>query len=273
MKGPRVTVRRFSPLTLPIILFLAIAGLLVSAVPAQADLYRYWSVWQENNGQWTFAETGPDSITPSNGAVVGWRFGAGGVDASTTRAPRVTPAFDDVCAGVEVPDGDKAVAVVIDTGTQADSPDGANPPSPVLTCVVAPESANTVQVLQAGADTRIEGGLVCAILGFPASGCGDTIAGATGTPTDTADDLAVEFTQTESLPVTFDGGTPADAAVDTTSSNTGLLVLGGIAALLAAGAVGFAMVRRNRDLDRYEARTTDPHDTSGTTDKTTPPTT
>lgn len=255
-----MTVRRSiasSSISTLAVLALVLAGLLVSAGAARADLYRYWSVWQENNGQWTFVETAPDSLNPANGSVMGWRFGAGGVDAASTRAPRATPTFSDVCGDAAPASGEKAVGLVIDTGTAADSPDGSTPPSPIITCAVVPESYNAVQVLQFAADTRIEGGLVCAVLDYPATGCGDTIAGAEGTPTDTPDDLAVTFTTVEPLSATGTntGSDTSTTTVDAegTSSPSGLLILAGVAGVLAIGAVAVAMARRNKELDARQS--------------------
>jgi hypothetical protein len=266
-----VRTRLWTPLTGSVaIIVLVVGSLLVSATQARADLYRYWSVWQQDNAQWTFVETAPDSINPGDGSVMGWRFGAGGVDGSTTRPPRANPTFADICGDVVAPASQKAVGLVVDTGTATDSPDGSTPPSPIFTCAVLPEDANAVQVLQWATDTRIEGGLVCAVLEYPATGCGDTIAGASGTPTDTAEDLAVSFTATEPLSssgVVAGATEPAVIAEEGTSSPSGLLILAGIAGVLAIASVAVALARRNRDLGHME-RSADPdnHRTPGVED-------
>lgn len=245
-----MTVRRF-PL---IAIFAAFAGLLgtvLVAGPAKADLYRYWSVWQSPAGSWTFVEAAPDSLVPANGEVMGWRYAVGGVDASTMRPPRALPSFAEVCGGEQAPGGEKQVAVVIDPGTTADAPAGETPATPLVTCATVPESATAVQTLQAVADTRVEGGLVCAVLGYPTAGCGDTVAGATEVPADTAEDLAETFATAAPAAGDSPAGSvaavadPAQVTQDTASNPNGLLLLGGLAALLAAAAVGFVKFRQN----------------------------
>ena len=263
-----MTVRR-TPL---LVLLAAIVGMFASVLvagPAKADLYRYWSVWQAPSGSWTFVETAPDSLIPTNGEVIGWRYAVGGVDASTMRPPRTLPTFAEVCGSQAPAAGEKQVVVVIDPGTAADAPEGETPATPLVTCATVPESASAVQTLQAVADTRVEGGLVCAVLGYPTAGCGDTVAGATEVPTDSAADLRETFAT--AAPAAVDsaaGGTaavadPAQATQDTTSNPNGLLLLGGLAALLAVATVGFVKVRQNRELSAAESGT-QPGTQSGT---------
>lgn len=254
-----MTVRRI-PLLAIAAAFAALLATLLVASPAKADLYRYWSVWQAPDGAWTFVETAPDSLIPANGEVLGWRYAVGGVDASTMRPPRTLPAFADVCGEQAPAAGEKNVAVVIDPGTAADAPDGETPPTPLVTCATVPEAASAVQTLQAVADTRVEGGLVCAVLGYPTSGCGDTVAGATEVPTDTAADLQESFATTAPQAAASPAasaqaaGAGETASTESGSSNpSGLLLLGGLAALLAAAAVAFVKFRQNRDLDSEQA--------------------
>lgn len=246
-----MTVRR-TPLLVLAAAFAALLVTLLTAGPAKADLYRYWSVWQAPDGSWTFVETAPDSLIPTDGEVIGWRYAVGGVDASTMRAPRTLPAFADVCGTQSPAAGEKNVAVVIDPGTTADAPDGETPPTALVSCATVPEAASAVQTLQAVADTRVEGGLVCAVLGYPTTGCGDTVAGATEVPVDTADDLQETFATTapqsaaSPLATPAPAGTGEAAATENTASNpSGLLLLGGLAALLAAAAVAFVKFRQN----------------------------
>ena len=249
-RGPRVTVRR-TPLLAVLAALVGLFATVLVAGPAKADLYRYWSVWQAPEGSWTFVETAPDSLIPVDGEVMGWRYAVGGVDATTMRAPRTLPAFTDVCGDEAPAAGEKKVAIVIDPGTKADAPDGEEPPAPLVTCASVPESANAVQTLQAVADTRVEGGLVCAVLGYPTTGCGDTVAGATEIPTDTAEDLQEVFATTAPVAGDSPAGSvaaaadPAQVTQETTSNPNGLLILGGLAALLAAATVGFVKFRQN----------------------------
>lgn len=212
---------------------IAIPAMIITSAPAQADLYRFWSFWEQSaEGEWTFIETGPGDVVPANGAVEGWRFGVGGVDASTNRPPRTDPTFSDICGNDPAPAGEKKVALVIDTGTAEDAPDGATVPPPTLTCATVPQSATAVQTLQSVAGTRADGGIICAINNYPPTGCGDTVAGVTAVPADTP----TEFASDASV-------TPAPTA---SSSPPVVAIVVGIAAILVvAAAVFVAMRRRN----------------------------
>lgn len=210
---------------------IALPALLFGAGPAHADLYSYWSLWTAKDGQWTFAETGAGDVVPANGEVNGWRWGVGGVDAQTVRPPRELPPFADICGSDPAPAGQKKIAEVIDTGTAEDAPNGSTPPAPRLVCATVPENASALQALQAVSETRVEGGIVCAIDGFPTSGCGEMIAGATAVPTDT--------------PTSFAGAT-AEAPGASSGPNVPTILIGitGIAAVIAVVAVLVAKQRR-----------------------------
>ncbi|MDQ1250438.1 MAG: hypothetical protein QG597_4817 [Actinomycetota bacterium] len=175
---------------------LALPGLIFAASPAQADLYRYWSFWQQEGGQWSFVEVAPTDIVPADGAVNGWRFGVGGVDGATTRPPRSTASFAEICGTEPAVTGQKKVAEIIDTGTVEDAPAGATVPEPVAVCATVAEDANAVQTLQAVADVRLDNGLLCGIFGYPATGCGDVVAGASALPSDNPTQFALPDEQT-----------------------------------------------------------------------------
>jgi hypothetical protein len=94
-------------------------------------------------------------------------------------------------------------------------------------------------VLDEVADVRVEGGMTCALDGYPATGC--------GVPVKDADVQAEEETVAFALPSDGDGdaGT-SDAAAESESSETpwGLVGLGALVVLIAGGA--FAMSRRSK---------------------------
>lgn len=204
---------------------LALPMLFLAASPAHADLYRYWSFWTQDNGTWVLAETGPADVVPADGEVTGWRYAVGGIEVSSNRPPRWSGEFDQVCpqpAG----DGEKNVVVVIDTGTAADAPDGSTPPQPEAACATVPEAANALQTVQAVASARVEDGLVCGILGYPETGCADTIPGESAAPT-------------ENPPVDF--VTAADATNQDAEASDGppvaLIAVGGLAVVVAVAAL------------------------------------
>ena len=232
LRGHVMLARRPFLLTL-LAALIAIPAMIATSTPAQADLYRFWSFWEQNaEGEWTFIQTGPGDVVPANGAVEGWRFGVGGVDQSTNRPPRTEPTFTEVCGNEPAPSGQKKIAVVIDTGTAEDAPDGATAPQSTLSCATVPEAATAVQTLQEVATTRSDGGIICAIYGYPPTGCGDTVAGATAVPTDTP----TEFVTDESV-------TSAPS-----SSGPPLVAIGvGIAAVVVVLAAVLVAMRRRRD--------------------------
>lgn len=220
------------PLTALLAVLIAIPGLILAATPAQADLYRYWSFWQQEADQWVFVEVAPSDIVPVDGAVNGWRFGVGGVDGTTTRAPRSSASFAEICGTEPAPEGQKKVAEIIDTGTVEDAPEGATPPEPVAVCATVAANANAVQTLQAVADVRLEGGLLCGIYGYPATGCGDVVAGATAIPTDSPTEFALPSEESAS---------EAESAV-----NAAPIALFGVTLLAVVLAVVALVVARRR---------------------------
>lgn len=148
---------------------------LVAAPQAQASAYRYWGYFQLTDGAWAFAQKGPEQTVPKDGSVEGWRFAV--ADQSSTRTPRVTPTFDQLCAGTTTTSGHKLVGLVVDFGRPADSSDGATPPAARGECVSVPQDATGSAVLAAaGLTLRVDKGLMCGIDNWPASGCGDPVA-------------------------------------------------------------------------------------------------
>jgi hypothetical protein len=123
---------------------------------------------------WSFAQTGPSESQPADGSVEGWRFAV--TTESSNRVPRAIPDAETLCAGVDVPDGSKAVGVVLDYGTPEDAPDGETPPAPRGACAVVPAEATGSDVLADVAEVRVgDGGFVCAVDGYPSTGCGDQV--------------------------------------------------------------------------------------------------
>lgn len=144
--------------------------------------YRYWSYWQLDGDDWSYATTGPASHRPDDGDVDGWRFTAS--SEADAAGPRSTPSFDRVCAGTRIKDGYKRVALVLDYGTGKDAPPGEPVPKsrPVTSCVVAAEDATSLEVLNRETRTRsASNGLLCSINGFPSHGCAES-ATKTATP-------------------------------------------------------------------------------------------
>ncbi|MGZ4494594.1 MAG: SCO2322 family protein [Nocardioides sp.] len=198
-----------------------------------ADGYRYWGYFHVQGQKFTFAQTGPAGFVPKDGTVEAYRFGTSTAKQGVQpRADLAKLDFATVCQDTKAATGKKRVAVLLDYGTAADA-GGAKVPAARAACASVPTKANGQQVLAAVAQVRTSKGLICALDGYPATGCGDPVKNAS-VPTS-------EPTVGFALPASAD----AKPATTDSGSNTALLVGGGVlVVLLAAG--GFALSRRTR---------------------------
>ncbi|WP_031476364.1 SCO2322 family protein [Streptomyces bicolor] len=206
--------------------FLAALVLLTVAAPSHAAGYRYWSFWDRDGDTWTFATQGPSTARPSDGDVQGFRF-AVSEDSKDAARPRGTAVFEVVCARTPAQDGKKRVALVIDFGTAADAPSGETPPTRRTACARVAEDATTAEALAAVAkplryDTNA---LLCAIAGYPETGCGEQVSG------------AKEPTETERK---------TGAQEDDSNDGPSLGLVTGIAVVAVLGAAALWQARRRR---------------------------
>lgn len=246
MKPVQPTARR-GPWRLALALLLAAAFGALTVAPAQAVAYRYWSFYQQADAKWVFAQKGSDQTTPKDGSVEGWRFAVG--DASSSRLPRATPTFAQICAATPAQNDKKRVGLVIDFGRSADSADGATPPDPKAVCAVVDTAATSTDVLRAAGDLRMEKGLICAVAGYPASGCGAEVKEVSADAK--APDTAVTLTlPTASAPASStpgatssDTGAPAVATTTTTGSSTGTTIAYVVAAIALIALIAFLVMR------------------------------
>lgn len=170
--------RALSIALVTLVLALAVLG---TAGPAQAAGYRYWSFWQLDRGGaggWTYATQGPSAARPDDGAVVGFRF-AVSVDSKDATRPRGGHDFATICADTPARSGSKRLALVLDFGTPADAPQGERPPQPRTVCARVDEDATAADALAAVAKPlRYNSNLLlCAIAGYPRTGCGEQVSG------------------------------------------------------------------------------------------------
>ncbi|MBU6534055.1 SCO2322 family protein [Streptomyces mayonensis] len=159
------------------LLVLAAFVLIAAAGQAQAAGYRYWSFWDRDGDQWAYATQGPSTARPADGDVQGFRFSVS-EDSGDAAQPRGTADFASICAKTPAEDGSKRVALVLDFGTASDAPSGETPPSPRTACAQVSPDATTADTLAAVAgplryDTNA---LLCAIGGYPKSGCGEQVS-------------------------------------------------------------------------------------------------
>ncbi|CAM5296740.1 SCO2322 family protein [Streptomyces fumanus] len=164
-------IRRWAPL------LLAASVLAAGAGQAEAAGYRYWSFWDRDGGRWTYATEGPSTARPADGDVQGFRF-AVSEDSGDAARPRGAAEFAEICADTPAKDGAKRVALVLDFGTAADAPSGETPPGRRTACARVASDATTADALAAVAgplryDTNA---LLCAIAGYPKTGCGEQVS-------------------------------------------------------------------------------------------------
>lgn len=157
---------------------LLVALLAMTAAPAQAAGYRYWSFWERDGGTWTYASMGPSGTRPSDGDVQGFRFAVSADSKDATR-PRGTADFATICADTRTRADTKRIALVIDFGTAQDAPGGETPPTARTACAQVDEDATSADALASVAKPlRYDSNaLLCAISGYPRSGCGEQVTG------------------------------------------------------------------------------------------------
>lgn len=236
-----------------IALLFTIAGGLVATSPAQAiktqagpDIYRYWTYFQVTDGKFVTSAVGVGKAVPADGSVEAYRYAAP-ADFNKPNLPRADLGeltFASICEHVEAADGKKRVAVIIDFGVAEDAEDAGEPPAPTAACAQVAEKATGVQVLSAVTKTRVEKGMLCAIEGYPASGCSELAKQAT--PADGADPVDFELLGHDG-DHHEDGGSATDASSEESDegSNVPLLVAIGVV-VLAIIVGGVVLSRRNK---------------------------
>lgn len=207
-------------------LLAALLGVLTAA-PAQAAGYRYWSFWDLDGSTWAYASQGPSTARPDDGAVQGFRF-AVSADSKDAAKPRGAADFDTICAKTPAKDGRKRVALVIDFGTPGDAPDGESPPKARTACARIADDATSADALAAVAKPlRYDSNsLLCAIADYPKSGCGEQVSG------------NGESGDTEKKPTASDGES------DSGGPSVGLIA--GVAAIALLGGAAVWQARRRR---------------------------
>ncbi|MFI6102701.1 SCO2322 family protein [Streptomyces sp. NPDC051310] len=240
------TAARPPALLLALALATTLALTWLAAGSAQAAGYRYWSFWQSGPGpSWAYATQGPSTARPADGEVNGYRFAVSTGSADAAR-PRRAPDFAAVCDGTPRTDGTKRVAVVIDFGTAADAPDGsATPPEPRTACARVRQDATSADALAAvaGPLRYNSQALLCAIGGYPRTGCGEQVSDAGPGPDDDSSGSGSR------------SGTDGNSGKDGASENGGasgdgggpsLGLAAGLAAVLGLGAAAVVQARRRR---------------------------
>ena len=210
----------------------ALAGVVALSAPAQAESgYTYWGYYHLTGGRWAASGKGANGYTAADGDVEGFRYATTLASSmKPNRPPRAMPSFADICAGTDAKHGQKRIGIVLDYGTAQDAAEGDTPPQAEALCAVVPEGASTQQALESVKPLRIEQGLMCAVDGYPSSGCAEQVKNATVPAKEKPVDLAMPG-----------DGDASDA------QNSAVLPLAGVGALvvlLGGGAVVLARRRR-----------------------------
>ncbi|WP_330238621.1 SCO2322 family protein [Streptomyces sp. NBC_00525] len=236
----------------------AVALLVIGAVlavlgagTAQAAGYRYWSFWEGSASGWSYATQGPSLVRPEDGSVQGFRFAVSTNSQDATK-PRRAPDFAKICADTPAKDGSKRVALVIDPGVAADAPDGETPPALRTACARVAKDASSAEALASVAkplryDTNA---MLCAISGYPATGCGEQVSGnGDGGSSDGGTDGGASDTAAPDGTASDGSTAPTPAAAGSSSGDGGgpsASVLVGVGAVLLLGIAAVAQARRRR---------------------------
>ncbi|MFF2651967.1 SCO2322 family protein [Streptomyces sp. NPDC058045] len=170
---------RARPAAVPLAALLGLLLALTAALPAGAATgYRYWSFWQWDHGSWVYATQGPSVERPEDGAVRGFRF-AVSADSAHAVTPRGGHDFTEICHGTPAESGRKRVALVLDFGTRQDAPGDERPPARRTACArVAPDASSAEALAAVAKPLRYNStALLCAISGYPQTGCGEQVSG------------------------------------------------------------------------------------------------
>jgi len=143
---------------------------------ANAAEYRYWTFWTQEGDSWVFSPVGSASTNPPEGSAQAWRF-----DATSPSVAGVPPAdtpsavFERACGDVLPIVGTKRVAIVIDSGDPALSPEGEVPPAPTAYCAVGKLDTHGYDLLKTVVELRTDNGFICGVSGYPASECATAV--------------------------------------------------------------------------------------------------
>ncbi|MFE0382290.1 SCO2322 family protein, partial [Streptomyces inhibens] len=161
-------------------------------------------------------------------------------------------------------DGRKRIGIVIDFGTAADAPGDERPPAARTECAQVAEDASAGEALAAVArPLRYDSNaLLCAIAGYPKSGCAEQVSGSKEADSTEAGSTEAGSTEAGSKATGSSASSSSGAAADGSGGDAAASgdngsggdddggpsagLLGGIAAVIALGAAAVWQARRRR---------------------------
>ncbi|WP_183091277.1 SCO2322 family protein [Streptomyces radicis] len=168
-------------------------GALAAPADEERGGYVYWSfwLWDADEARWVYATEGPGTRRPDDGDVLGFRF-TESASPSDVEQPRDPGDFAATCGAVnggDAPEGER-VALVIDFGTTDAAPPGVTPPEPRAECAPLPDGGTAAEALAATAEPLRYNAdaLLCAIAGYPETGCADRLPAGDGADAAAADE-------------------------------------------------------------------------------------
>lgn len=131
---------------------------------------------------------------------------------------------------------------MIDPGTAADAPDGEEPPALRTACAqVAPDASSAEALASVAKPLRYDSSaMICAISGYPRSGCGEQVSGDGGKKDGSGEPSAPAASSAPAA----DDGDGVDDGDGGGGPSAGLLV--GIGAVLLLGVAAVFQARRRR---------------------------
>ncbi|MFJ2746046.1 SCO2322 family protein [Streptomyces sp. NPDC087440] len=217
----------------------AVLGVFAAPAAQAADGtgYRYWSFWERDGAQWVYAQQGSATTHPADGAVQGFRFSVS-QDSQNAAKPRGDADFRAACAATPAKEGSKRIALVLDFGTPQDAPKGETPPATRTVCAQVAADATTADALaEVAKPLRYNSAaLLCAIGGYPKTGCADQVSGSGEQTTAPAPAASDSVSEQEA-----GGGSEQEAGGGGPSAG---LVVGAVAVLLLGGAAVWQARRR-----------------------------
>ncbi len=135
--------------------------------------------------------------------------------------------------------------MLVDHGVETDA-EGAEVPEPLAECAVVPEDANGQQTLESVVDVRGEQGMICALDGYPARGCGEPV----GDAQVATDEAPIAFTVSGSSAQADEQAGPDQAAADEAAAEeeggVSPALIGVLVLIVALALVAVPLYRRNR---------------------------